>query len=65
MNKLKNSNVKSAKMTTRNVGVPPKMIKITLSRVWVNAPTLDMVKKLAKISNPLIEFRRNCTFFIL
>ena len=42
---MKKSNVKSAKMTTRNVGVPPKMIKITMSRVWVNASTLDMVKK--------------------
>jgi hypothetical protein len=52
MNKLKNSNVKSAKMTTWNVGVPPKLIKITLSRVWFNTPTLDRVKKLAKISNP-------------
>ena len=41
MNKLKNSNVKSAKMTTWNVGVPPKLIKITLSRVWFNTPTLD------------------------
>jgi len=45
MNKLKNSNVKSAKMTTWNVGAPPKLIKITLSRVWFNTPTLDRVKK--------------------
>ena len=52
MNKMKNSNVKSAKMTTWNVGVPPKLIKITLSRVWLNTPTLDRVKKLAKISDP-------------
>ena len=46
---MENSNVKSAKITTRNVGVPPELIKIPLSSVGLNTPTLARVKKRAKI----------------
>ena len=50
--KLKNSNVKSAKIHPWNVGLPPELIKIPLSSVGLNTPTLARVKKRAKISDP-------------